>query len=619
MADAPASTGPGLPRRSEMTRKAPVDMTRRQNRDTRPARDTRLDRRSGPSLAGRQAHGTAFSRQEATVDMGWGRLIFGQTFDDNRHLADAIRMEEEGKRDVALYLAEPHVLLSLAPQELFLDPSHTYRLWMDRYRPAPPRRRGFTIRRVRTAEEVAEVNRIYAARRMVPVPEDMALAFRRSRTVTQLVAVETASGAIIGTVMGVDHVQAFGDPEGGASLWALAVDPQASLPGVGSALTLHLAGHFLARGRAYMDLSVMHDNAEAIALYEKLGFQRVPVFCVKRKNPINEKLFIGPSPADALNPYARILVDEARRRGIAVEVLDAARGYFTLTFGGRAITCRESLTELTSAIAMSRCQDKRVTRDVLAEAGLSVPEQVTAADLARAETFLVAHGRVVVKPVDGEQGRGVQVDIRDADTLARACRALSEQGVAGVVETFVEGEDLRIIVIDGEVVAAAIRKPAEITANGTDTVRALIEARSRRRAAATGGESRIPMDAETERAVTEAGWTMDDVPPAGEVIRVRKTANLHTGGTIHDVTAELHPALAEAAVRAARALDIPVVGLDFMVPAADQPDYWIIEANERAGLANHEPQPTAERFIDFLFPQTATRRRSMPAQAEETA
>ena len=85
---------------------------------------------------------------------------------------------------------------------------------------------------------------------------------------------------------------------------------------------------------------------------------------------------------------------------------------------------------------------------------------------------------------------------------------------------------------------------------------------------------------------------------------VRRTANLHTGGTIHDVTARLHPKLAEAAVRASRALEIPVVGLDFMVPAIDGEDYAIVEANERPGLANHEPQPTAERFIDLLFPQT---------------
>jgi D-alanine-D-alanine ligase-like ATP-grasp enzyme len=100
---------------------------------------------------------------------------------------------------------------------------------------------------------------------------------------------------------------------------------------------------------------------------------------------------------------------------------------------------------------------------------------------------------------------------------------------------------------------------------------------------------------------------MEAVLPEGKHLRVRKTANLHTGGTIHDVTDRLHPALRQAAVDAARAIDIPVTGLDFLVPSVERPDYVIIEANERPGLANHEPQPTAERFVDLLFPQTVAR------------
>ena len=99
-----------------------------------------------------------------------------------------------------------------------------------------------------------------------------------------------------------------------------------------------------------------------------------------------------------------------------------------------------------------------------------------------------------------------------------------------------------------------------------------------------------------------AAFDYDSVLPAGQRLAVRRTANLHTGGTLEDVTSILHPVLKDAAVRAARALDIPVVGLDMLVPAADQPEYVFIEANERAGLANHQPQPTAERFIDLLFP-----------------
>jgi D-alanine-D-alanine ligase-like ATP-grasp enzyme len=85
-------------------------------------------------------------------------------------------------------------------------------------------------------------------------------------------------------------------------------------------------------------------------------------------------------------------------------------------------------------------------------------------------------------------------------------------------------------------------------------------------------------------------------------LQVRRTANLHTGGTIHDVTDRVHPVLVEAACRVAKAIDIPVVGIDLMVKSPTMPDYAFIEANERPGLANHEPQPTAERFIDLLFP-----------------
>ena len=109
----------------------------------------------------------------------------------------------------------------------------------------------------------------------------------------------------------------------------------------------------------------MHDNVQAIALYEKLGFVRVPVFCIKRKNAVNENLFIGPSIEDELNVYARIIVDEARRRGIAVEIEDARAGLFRLSFGGRAVSCRESLSDMTSAVAMARCDDKALTLRIL--------------------------------------------------------------------------------------------------------------------------------------------------------------------------------------------------------------------------------------------------------------
>lgn len=548
--------------------------------------------------------------QDVEVDMGWGRIFFGHTFQSAEKLYQLLCQEDEGKRDIAVYIRDPHVLLSLGPDKLFLDPSHTYRLWAHDYRQSKARATSFKVRRIAGRSDADHINRIYKGRGMVTGDPKNMLQRNASRLQTFLVAEDREDNRIIGTVTGLDHVEAFNDPEGGTSLWGLAVDPQAQAPGVGEALVRHLAEHYVARGRSYVDLSVMHDNQEAIGLYEKLGFQRVPVFCVKRKNPINEPLFVTSLPEEDLNPYARILTDEARRRGIGVEVVDAPYGLFKLSLGGRTVACRESLTELTSAVAMSCCDDKRVTRRILKSAGLQVPRQYEASPgkAFDAGAFFNRHRRAVVKPARGEQGDGISVDVRTEKDLEDAIREARRFCPDVIVEELIAGEDLRVIVIDYYVVAAAVRRPPVITGTGRHTVHELIEKYSRRRMAATGGESRIPLDAETERCVEESGYAMNDVVPAETVLQVRKTANLHTGGTIHDVTDDVHPELRDAAELAAKVLKIPVTGLDFIVEDVRGNNYRIIEANERPGLANHEPQPTAERFIDLLFPQSVSQR-----------
>ncbi len=569
----------------------------------------RLERKRGPSVSSwdNKPRSDDESWSETVVDCGWGRLIFGQTFNDPQRLAHCLQDEQPGRRDVALYLRDPHVVLSYAPQDLFLDPSHTFRLWFERYQFTQRRPKGFVVRLLTSHMDAEAATRLYAARRMVPPDPDFIFRQRASRMLHYWVAEDVQDGAILGVVCGVDHVEAFGDFERGASLWALCVDSQAPYPGIGEMLVRQVVEFYHARGRAFLDLSVMHDNRGAIRLYEKLGFERVPVFALKNKNAYNEPLFIGKQPETNLNPYATIIVNEARRRGIGIEVIDAEAGYFALSLGGRRVVCRESLSELTTAVAMSRCDDKAVTQRLLRRAGLEVPEQCEYEALDQAEAFLTKHKRLVVKPARGEQGAGISVDIRSVADLERAINAAERICETVILEQFCPGDDVRIIVIDFEVVAAAVRRPAHVVGNGHNTVSELIQIQSRRRRAATGGESSIPMDDETERCVVQAGYRMDQVPQEGELLWVRKTANLHTGGTIHDCTEQLSPTLASAAKKAARELDIPVTGLDFLVPDVSGSEYVIIEANERPGLANHEPQPTAERFVDLLFPQTATR------------
>ena len=567
----------------------------------------RLLRGQTPSYERLQARfaedGSALDAQPVAVHCGWGRLLIGHTFPDPARLANELLNEQAGERDIALYVAAPQQVLAQSPQQLFLDPSDTLRLWFTDYRPATRVFRGFRIRRVRSEADWSAVNALYQARNMLPVDPDLLTARHNGGPVYWL-AEDEDSGAVIGSVMGLNHHTAFHDPENGSSLWCLAVDPLCSRPGVGEVLVRHLVEHFMSRGLSYLDLSVLHNNQQAKNLYRKLGFRTLSTFAIKRKNGINQPLFLGPGPEAGLNPYAQILVEEAYKRGIDVHIDDANAGLFTLSHGGRRIRCRESLTDLTSSISMSLCQDKSLTHKVLSAAGLNVPTQQRAGNADDNLAFLEEHLRVVVKPLDGEQGNGVAVDLQTIEHVQDAIKAAQAFDSRVLLESFHEGHDLRIVVIGYEVVAAAIRRPAQVIGDGQHNVRQLIEAQSRRRQAATQGESRIPLDAETLRAVQAAGYDYDSILPAGQLLAVRRTANLHTGGCLEDVTAILHPVLADAAVRAARALDIPVVGLDMMVPGADQPEYVFIEANERAGLANHEPQPTAERFIDLLFPHS---------------
>lgn len=575
---------------------------------TRQTPQHRIERISSASIGAWRTDEPQFKGEplvrDASVDCGWGKLIFAHTFEGNAALARAIEDEQAGRRNLALYLKDPHVVVSLAPQELFLDPSHTYRLWFAKYLPGRVLPQGVTTRRLQSREDAAEIRRLLARSRMVSATPEFIWEHRKAKELQYFVAEDNATGQIVGTVTGVDHTEAFSDPENGSSMWCLAVDPQATQPGIGRALVARIADHFAARGRAFLDLSVMHDNEGVIRLYEDLGFERVPAFCVKRRNAINRELYLGPAPDSELNPYAKIIVDEARKRGITVDVVDAEHGYFALQSGGRRILCRESLSELTSAVAMSRCDNKIVTHRALRDAGVRLPSQARAANRADNEKFLDTHGRVVVKPARGEQGRGVSVKIDTPEELQQAVDEAASFCEDVVIEQFVDGTDLRVVLIDFEVVAAAVRRPASVVGTGRHTAQSLIEKQSRRRAASTGGEGTIPQDAETRRCLAQQGLALDDIVPEGREVAVRSTANLHTGGTLHDVTDSLNPALREVSEKIARVLDIPVVGLDFIVDSPDGDGYALIEANERPGLANHEPRPTAERFIDLLFPET---------------
>ena len=570
-----------------------------------------LDVENSPSLKS-WGERPKLPKHNITIECGWGRLLFAHTFAKSETLAKSLKEEANNKRDLALYVREPQVVVSHDPQNLFVAPSYIFRLTLDNYQPLKKKKSGFTIRMLDTKTDIEGINKIYRSRHMVEVsPEFLKKSYNKRKYLTYWVAVDRDTKEIIATCMGIDHAGAFGDPEKGASLWCLAVDPQASHPAIGLHMVQHIAKHYIKTRKIKLDLSVMHSNNEAISLYEKLGFVKIPAFVVKNKNAINEGLYIGhgisSAPQEELNPYSMIIINEARKRGIRVDIMDKDDNIYGLSHSGISITCRESLTDVTTSIAMSRCNDRRTTVRILKKANLSVPDQLLASKLANNIEFMEKHKSIIVKPRKRLHGFGTTVDVSTKEDLQKAIKNSKKINPEVLLEEMMIGMEMRIVVIDFKVVAAAIKRAPFIVGNGEHTILQLVEKQSRRRQQATQGENTIPIDKKFSKIVEAAGYKLDDVLPKGKELQVRNTTKSRYGGTFHDVTNDTHPDLLDAARRAAIALDIPVVGLDFIVKSPSEPEHIIIEAMERPYLVNYEPQPTAERFIDFLFPQSIRR------------
>ena len=384
-------------------------------------------------------------------------------------------------------------------------------------------------------------------------------------------------------------------------------------PGTGEALVRVLAERYVGRGRAYLDLSVMHDNEarhpRSTASSASPGSRRSASSARTRSTPRCSPP--GRRVWSELNPYARIIAEEALRRGIRVEVTDAECGEMRLSIGGRTVPTLESLSEFTT---------RRGAEPLRRQAGHPPDHgagrrpggprgRACEGDLAAAAALLAEVGAVVVKPARGEQGRGHH---RRACATRPASSGRSPSRCSSAPTSWSRswstGEDLRVIVIDRQVVAAAVRRPAEIVGDGRHTVADLVRSTSRRRERATGGESRIPLDDATAEVVAEAGYAMDDVPP--ERAADPRPADGEPAHRRHDRGRDRRgctPRSPTPRCGPPTALGIPVTGLDFLVPDVEGPDYVFIEANERPGLANHEPQPVVERFVDLLFPETRRR------------
>jgi len=319
----------------------------------------------------------------------------------------------------------------------------------------------------------------------------------------------------------------------------------------------------------------------------------------------------------AFGPSTQALVDEAVGRDIPFIRLNE-QSLVQLGQGRYQRRIRATMTSNTPALAVDIASDKNLTNRLLAAAGLPVPRS----EIVRsAEDAVSAAGRigfpVVTKPLDGNHGRGVGLELRDEAAVRAAFdRAAGESGRGlVVVESFVDGNDYRVLVVGGHMVAVAQRLPAHVTGDGGHTVRELVEITNQDPRRGIGHEkvlTRIKVDQAAEELVRKQGYGLEDVPPDGEMVKLAETGNMSTGGISIDRTWEAHEENVEIAEEAARVVGLDVAGIDFLTPDISQPvretGGAIIEVNAAPGFRMHthptegEAQYVAKPVVDLLFP-----------------
>jgi cyanophycin synthetase len=325
--------------------------------------------------------------------------------------------------------------------------------------------------------------------------------------------------------------------------------------------------------------------------------------------------FIRYAQRRALGPSTSSLVRAADERGIPWLRLND-QSLVQLGHGKYQQRIQATVTGRTPHIAVELASDKEETNKILASLGLPVPKQ----ELVQSEEAAVKAARrlgfpVVTKPYNGNHGRGISIRLMDDDEVRAGFVAAREHSRSVIVENFVSGDDHRLLVVNGELVAATKRTPGHVVGDGTRTIAELVDIVNQDPRRGVGHEkvlTKIQLDREAEMMMERVGCTAASVPKADQIVYLRSTANLSTGGTATDVTDIIHPDNRDMAVRAIRAIGLDVGGVDFLSPNIAE-SYktiggGICEVNAAPGFRMHvspsegTPRDAAGPVIDMLFP-----------------
>ncbi len=329
---------------------------------------------------------------------------------------------------------------------------------------------------------------------------------------------------------------------------------------------------------------------------------------IMRLREIREETRLGPSTG--------CIVDEAAKRGIPYIRLNK-HSLVQLGYGIHQKRIRATIASTTSNIAVDIACDKEETKALLMAAEIPVPNGTVIRSEAGLEEAVEKYGYpLVIKPIDGNHGKGNTTNITDWDQALVALVAAQKYGRSVIVEKFITGFDFRILVINYKFICAALRTPASVTADGKSNIRELIDETNKDPRRGYGHEkvlTQITVDGFTQKMLDEKNYTLDTVPSAGELVMLKPTANLSTGGTSNDVTDEVHPANIFMCERIAKIIGLDICGIDIMASDLRTPvtenGGAILEVNAAPGFRMHIdpseglPRNVAEPVVDMLFPK----------------
>ncbi|GAB4092480.1 cyanophycin synthetase [Flaviaesturariibacter terrae] len=329
---------------------------------------------------------------------------------------------------------------------------------------------------------------------------------------------------------------------------------------------------------------------------------------IQELREIREETRLGPSTGS--------IVAEAAKRNIPFIRLNK-HSLVQLGYGVHQKRIRATIASTTSSIAVDLAGDKEDTKNLLGAAEVPVPKGVIIRNEEELKEAIDEVGYpLVLKPVDGNHGKGATTNITSWEGALNALAEAQRYGRSVICEKFITGFDFRLLVINYKFICAARRTPAAVTGNGRSTIQELIDETNKDPRRGYGHEkvlTQITVDNFTWKMLNDKGYTLETVPAAGELVLLKPTANLSTGGTSTDVTEEVHPANIFMAERIAQIIGLDICGIDIMAETLSEPlsesGGAVLEVNAAPGFRMHvEPSEgiarnVAEPVVDMLFPQ----------------